>query len=164
MASPKILEQKKSVVSEISDKIKNSSSVVFFDYRGLSVEEITELRRKLRESSSDLKIYKNTLTKIATDGLNINVDEYLVGPSAIAFSEDIIAPIKILTEYAKEHKALEVKGAIVDGEVSGLDVVNKLASIPSREGLLTMLAGGMIQIAKDLSISLNLLAEQKENN
>jgi large subunit ribosomal protein L10 len=164
MANQERLEMKKAVVSEITDKIKDSSSVVFFDYRGLTDEELTELRRKLKDNETDMKVYKNTLTKRALDNLQLVMEECVQGPSAVAFSKDAIAPIKILTDYAKDHVALSIKGGIVDGKASTMDVLSKLATIPSREGLLTMLAGGMIGIARDLSIALNLYAEQKENN
>ena len=161
MPSKNILENKKVVVSEITDKIKESSSIVFFDYRGLTVSEVAELRDKLRQIGTDVKVYKNTLTRRALENLDINMDEALIGPNAISFSKDIVEPIKILTAYAKEHKALEIKTGIIDGEVSTSEDIAKLATIPSREGLLTMVAGGMIGIAKDLSICLHLLSEQK---
>jgi len=161
MASNKILDTKKEVVSEIKDKVSNSSSVIFFDYRGLTVAETMELRKKLRESNSDIKVYKNTLVKRALDNLNLDLGEVLEGPNAMSLSTDVIEPIKIITNYAKEHKALEIKGGIIDGSVSSLEELAKLATIPSREGLLTMLAGGMIGIAKDLSICLHLYSEQK---
>jgi large subunit ribosomal protein L10 len=161
MASNKILDVKKEVVSEIKDKVSDSASVIFFDYRGLSVAETTELRNKLRQSNSDIKIYKNTLVKRALDNLNLNVGNVLEGPNAISLSKDVIEPIKVLTNYAKDHTALSIKGGIIDGNVSSIEELAKLATIPSREGLLTMLAGGMIGIAKDLSICLQLYSEQK---
>lgn len=161
MPSNKILDVKKSVVSEIEDKVSKSSSVIFFDYRGLTVAETMELRNILKASNSDVKIYKNTLIKRALENLKINVDDVLQGPNAMTLSSDVIEPVKVLTNYAKEHKALEIKGGIIDGNVSSLEELAKLATIPSREGLLTMLAGGMIGIAKDLSICLHLYSEQK---
>lgn len=102
MANSKIIEQKQSVVSEIKDKFDNAKSVVLFDYRGLTVSEVTELRRALRESNSDYKVYKNTLTRRATEGLNL--DSFLEGPTAISFSEDELAPVKILSDFAKSHE------------------------------------------------------------
>lgn len=163
MANKLILEKKAQVVEEITSKLKNSAGVVFVDYRGLTDEEITSLRRTLRENNADVKVYKNTLTKRALDSLNISLDECVEGPSALVYSEDAVAPIKVVTNFAKDHEALSVKGGIVDGKVSSLEELAKLATIPSRDGLLTMLAGGMIGIARDLSIALNLYAEQKEN-
>ena len=121
----------------------------------------SELRKILRESDSKYKVWKNTLTKRALDSLNYNLDDCLAGPSAIAYSSDAIAPIKALSTFAKDHPALEIKGGIVDGNVTSLDEIKALSTIPSREGLLTMLAGGLIGTVKDLSIALNLLSEQK---
>ncbi len=163
MANKLIIEKKAQTVEEIASKIKDSAGVVFVDYRGLTDEEITSLRRSLRKNSADMKVYKNTLTKRALDSLNISMDECVLGPSALVYSTDAVAPIKTVTNFAKEHSALSVKGGIVDGKVSSLEELAQLATIPSRDGLLTMLAGGMIGIVKDLSIALNLYAEQKEN-
>ena len=118
MANQKIIERKAEVVNEIAEKMKNSASYVLFEYRGLTVSETNELRRKLRESGSDFKVYKNTLTKRALDSLNINIDERLNGPKAIAFGTDAVAPIKALSEFAKSHTALEMKVGVVDGEIA----------------------------------------------
>lgn len=162
MASNKILELKKEIVSEIKDKVNNSSSVLFFDYRGLTVAEMVELRNKLKKSNSDIKIYKNTLAKLAFNDLKFDMGSVLEGPNAFVLSKASIEPIKVLTEYAKDHKRLTIKGGIIDGNVSSIEELAELATIPSREGLLTMLAGGMMGIVKDLSICLNLYSEQKE--
>ncbi len=164
MANAKILEQKQVVIDEIKDKFSNAKSIVLFDPRGLNVTEVNELRRALRESGSDYKVYKNTLTKRAIADSNFKLDEYLEGPTAISFSSDEIAPVKIIHEFAKNHDALQLKAGIVEGKVATLDELKSYASIPSREGLLTMLAGGMIGTIRDLSISLNLYADQKEEN
>ena len=161
MANQKIIDNKSQVVDEITEVAKSSASFILFDYRGLTAEETTELRRLLRESDSSYKVWKNTLTKRALNSLEYNLDEALEGPSAIAFSSDAIPPIKALSNFAKEHPALEIKGGIVDGNVTSLDEIKALSTIPSREGLLTMLAGGLIGTVRDLSIALNLLSEQK---
>jgi large subunit ribosomal protein L10 len=164
MANAKILEAKQGVIDEITDVAKNSASFILFDYRGLTAEEVTELRRNLRENGAKYKVWKNTLTKRAMDGLNFNLDDCLNGPSAMAYSDDSVAPIKVLSDFAKEHKALEIKGGIVDGEVASLDTIKQLATLPSREGLLTMLASGLIGTVRDLSIALNMLSEEKEKS
>ena len=164
MANAKILEAKQNVIDEITDVAKNSASFILFDYRGLTAEEVAELRRNLRDNGAQYKVWKNTLTKRAMDGLNYNLDDCLNGPSAMAYSDDSVAPIKVLSDFAKEHKALEIKGGIVDGEVTTLENIKELATLPSREGLLTMLASGLIGTVKDLSIALNMLSEEKEKN
>ena len=162
MASSKILEQKKQVVSEIVDKLTNSESVIIFQYQGMTVEELSDLRRQLREVESDVKVYKNTLLKRAADELKINLDDFLEGPNAILFGKTLLEPIKIISEFAKSHDKLDIRVGVISGDVADLSVIKEYASIPSREGLLTMLAGGMMQYVKDLAISLNLYAEQME--
>lgn len=164
MANAKILEAKQGVIDEITEVAKTSASFILFDYRGLTAEEVTELRRNLRENGAKYKVWKNTLTKRALDSLNFNLDDCLNGPSAMAYSDDSVAPIKVLSDFAKEHKALEIKGGIVDGEVASLDTIKQLATLPSREGLLTMLASGLIGTVRDLSIALNMLSEEKEKS
>ena len=164
MANPKILEQKQLVIDEIKSKIENSNGVVLFDYRGLTDAEIKELKLALREVDSEYKVYKNTLMQRALNDLNIDISEHLNGPSALAYSSDQIAPIKVLANFMKKHKAVTLKVGLVDNEVTTSDKLQELATIPSREGLLTMLAGGMIAIPKDLAICLDLHAKNLEEN
>lgn len=164
MANVKILEQKQIVIDEIKEKFANAKSVVLFDPRGLKVSEVTELRRKLRESGSDYKVYKNTLAKRAISDSELELDSYLEGPTAISFSSDELAPVKIISEFAKNHEALQLKAGVVEGKVATLEELKSYAAIPSREGLLTMLAGGMIGTIRDLSICLDLYTKDKEEN
>lgn len=164
MANAKIIEQKQAVVSEIKEKFENAKSVVLFDPRGLKVSEVTELRRSLRESGSDYKVYKNTLAKRALIDSGLDLNSYLEGPTAISFSSDELAPVKILSDFAKEHEALELKAGVVEGHVATLDELKSYAAIPSRDGLLTMLASGLIGTVRDLSICLDLYTKQKEEN
>ena len=163
MASEAILKQKQCVIDEIKDRVQSAKTIVLFDYRGITDSEAKELRVKLRESNSDYKVYKNTLMARAFNDLGIDLNESLTGPSAFAYGEDQIAPIKTLAEFAKSHPALVLKVGIVDGEKADQAKLAEYATIPSREGLLTMLAGGMIGIARDLSICLELYSQQKEN-
>jgi len=162
MANASILAKKQVVIDEIKDRVQNAKGVVLFDYRGLTDAEAKELRRGLREAGADYKVYKNTLMARALKDLNIGVDESLFGPSALAYSEDQVAPIKVLSKFAKDHPAVILKVGIVDNEVTDKSKLAELATIPSRDGLLTMLAGGMIGIVKDLSICLDLYAKEKE--
>ena len=164
MASQKILEQKQLVIDEIKERASAAKTIVLFDYRGITDSEAKELRCKLKESNSDYKVYKNTLMARAFNDLGIDLNEALNGPSAFAYGEDQIAPIKTLSEFAKDHPALVLKVGIVDGEKADQAKLAEYATIPSREGLLTMLAGGMIGIARDLSICLDLYSQQKEEN
>lgn len=162
MASTKILEQKKKTVNEIVDKLKNSESVIIFQYQGMSVADLSDLRRKLKEVQAEVKVYKNTLLKRAADELNINLDDFLAGPNAILFGKTLLEPIKIISEFAKSNDKLDIRVGVISGDVADISVIKEYASIPSREGLLTMLAGGMMQYVKDLAISLNLYAEKME--
>ena len=164
MASEAILKQKQVVIDEIKGRVEAANTIVLFDYRGITDGEAKELRCKLRESNSDYKVYKNTLMARAFDELGIDLSEGLTGPSAFAFGEDQIAPIKTLSEFAKSHPALVLKVGIVDGEKADAAKLAEYATIPSRDGLLTMLAGGMMGIARDLSICLDLYSQQKEEN
>lgn len=162
MANEKILAKKQAIVEEIKDKLQSSKSMVMFDYRGLTDAEAKEIRHKLKEENADYKVYKNTLLKRALNDLNINLDEFLEGPSAVAFGAEELGAIKVLFDAAKTKDALEIKTGIVNGKVTELAELKKLSSIPSREGLLTMLAGGMLEIPKNLAIALDLYAKQKE--
>ncbi len=162
MASEKILATKKQTVDEIIANLKNSESVIIFQYQGLTVADLKELRTKLKEVESEVKIYKNTLLKRAADELKINLDDFLEGPNAVCFGKTLLEPIKIVSEYAKTHDKLDIRVGIISGDVADLATIKEYAEIPSREGLLTMLAGGMMQYVKDLAISLNLYSEQKE--
>ena len=164
MASEAILKQKQVVIDEIKERVEAAKTIVLFDYRGITDSEAKELRCKLRESNSDYKVYKNTLMARAFNDLGIDLNAELNGPSAFAFGEDQIAPIKTLSEFAKDHPALVLKVGIVDGEKADAAKLAEYATIPSREGLLTMLAGGMIGLVKDLSICLDLYSQQKEEN
>ena len=162
MASAKILENKKAIVEEIKSNIQNSESVIIFTYQGLTVSELSNLRKELKKTESEVKVYKNTLFKRAVDELGINLDGFLEGPNAILFGKDLLEPIKVISEFAKEQDKADIKVGIISGAAADLDTIKEYASIPSRDGLLTMLAGGMIQYVKDLAIGLNMYAEQLE--
>lgn len=162
MANPKILEQKQAVIDEIANNVKESSSFIFLENHGLTVEETMELRRELRKSESELKIYKNTLVARALSTLDIDLNDELNGPKVVAFGKDIIEPIKAVAEFSKKHPNLEMKVGIVDGKITGIDELKKLATIPSREGLLTMFASGLMGIARDFAICLDLHSKNLE--
>ena len=166
MANQKILDQKQGIIDEIAEKTKNSNSVILFEYQGLNVEDMTKLRRLLIENDSEFKIYKNTLVKRAFDSLKIDLANELKGPKAIAFSDDMIAPIKVLYDFSKKNKSLVVKTGLVGGEITSEDKLRELSTIPSREGLLTMLAGGLIGTVRNLAICLDLRVQdlEKEEN
>lgn len=162
MASEKSLKLKKDVVNEINAKLDNSKTLLLVDYQGMSVQEINALRQSLKDNGSDLKVYKNTLASLALKEKGIKLDDYMTGPNAYIFSKDIIEPIKIVNEVAKDNENLTIKAGYIDGEFASKEVINEYASIPSYEGLLTMFAGGLIEHVKNFSIALNLHAENLE--
>jgi large subunit ribosomal protein L10 len=140
----KVLNQKKEVVDGISAKMKAAQSMVFADYRGLTVEQDTELRNALRKAGVDYKVVKNTLTRFAAkeNGLDA-LDTYLNGPTAMASSTmDAVAPAKVLSEYAKKYDKLEIKAGVVDGKVIDVNGVKALAELPPREVLIARVLGG----------------------
>lgn len=162
MASEKILKEKQQVIDEIKENVTNAKSVVLFDYRGITDEDSKYLRRKLKDVDANYKIYKNTLMARAFSDLDIDLKDNLNGPSAFLYGNDQISPVKVLTDFAKDHKDVNIKIGIIDNEIADQAKLNKYASLPSREGLLTMLAGAMIAIPRDLSICLDLYAKQLE--
>ena len=164
--SVEAINAKKVVVEEITGKFNDSQSAVVVEYRGLSVAEVTELRRALREEDVEFKVYKNKLVQRATESAGYaEINDKLVGPNAIAFGHsDAVAPARVLANFAKDHEALVLKVGVVDGEIADTEKLKEYATIPSRDGLLTMLAGGMIGLVRDLSICLNLYGEQKEES
>ncbi len=164
MASTKILDQKKEIVNDIVKNIQDSESVILFQYQGLTVADLSDLRKKLRETDATVKVYKNTLLKRALDELNLSFDGFLEGPNAILFGKNLLEPIKVIADFAKEHEKLEIRVGIISGSVADLATINEYATIPSREGLLTMLAAGMMEHVRNLSIALNLYVEGKEEN
>ena len=167
MANQKILDKKQEIIDEIAEKTKNASATVLLEYQGLTVDETNELRRALKEDDSEFKIYKNTLVKRAFDTLKIDLTDDLKGPKAMAFGNDAVAPVKVLYDFAKKHPALVVKVGLIDGEKTDEAKLSELSKLPSRDGLLTMLASGLIYPLKSLSICLDLYAKdlkEKEEN
>ncbi|MBE4906618.1 50S ribosomal protein L10 [Bacillus luteolus] len=158
------VEQKKQIVTEIADKFRASKSTIVVDYRGLSVAEVTELRKQLRDAGIDFKVYKNTLTRRAAEAAEITgLNDALTGPNAIAFSnEDVVAPAKILNDFAKKHEALEIKAGVIEGNIATLEEVKALAELPSREGLLSMLLSVLQAPMRNFALVTKAVAEQKE--
>jgi large subunit ribosomal protein L10 len=135
--------EKEAMISQVLEKLTKSQSVILADYRGLNVQEITELRKRLREAGVEYRVIKNTLTSRAAKAGNIEgLDQYLSGPTALAFGyNDPVTPAKILANFAKDHKKLELKGGILEGKTISLNAVKSLAELPSREALLGQIAG-----------------------
>ena len=139
------VELKQPIVAEISEVIKDAQSVVLVDYRGLTVEEDTALRKQLREAGVNYKVYKNTLMNFAFKGTDFEaLAPYLNGPSAIAVStEDATAPARVLAEFAKKAKNLEIKAGVVEGTLYDAKGMQAVADIPSRDVLISKLLGSL---------------------
>lgn len=137
--------EKVRMVEEIADRLKRSQAVVLTDYRGLDVKAITELRAKLREAGAELKVVKNTLTRLAAQSVEIEgLDSYLEGPTAAAFSySDAVAAAKVISDFAKAHDALQVKAGVLNGKVISAEEVVALAKLPSREELVAKVLWGL---------------------
>jgi large subunit ribosomal protein L10 len=159
-----VLEQKQQVVAVIAEKLRDSKSTVVVDYRGLNVAEVTELRKQLREAGIEFKVYKNTLTRRATEATELTeLDQHLVGPTAIAFgAEDVIAPAKIINDFAKKHEALEIKAGVIEGQVASAEEIKALAELPSRDGLLSMLLSVLQAPMRNMALATKAVADQKE--
>ncbi|KMY46111.1 50S ribosomal protein L10 [Bacillus sp. FJAT-27916] len=158
------INAKKQIVDEIAGKLKDSVSTVVVDYRGLNVAEVTELRKQLREAGIEFKVYKNSMTRRAADQVELSgLNEALTGPNAIAFSnEDVVAPAKILNDFAKKHEALEIKAGVIEGNVASVEEIKALADLPSREGLLSMLLSVLQAPIRNLALATKAVADQKE--
>jgi large subunit ribosomal protein L10 len=158
----KAIEQKRVIVDEIAAKLQNSKTTVVADYRGLTVKETNALRKQLREADVELQVLKNTLTRRATEQIGLSeLNTTLIGPSAIAFSrEDVVAPAKILYKFAKEHKALEIKGGVVEGKVVSMEELKALADLPSREGLLSMLLSVLQAPMRNFALAVKAVADK----
>jgi len=164
MANARIIQEKQQIVEEITTKLRESAATVLTDYRGLNVAQVTELRRKLREAGIEFKVLKNTLIRRATANAELTeLDSVLTGPTAVAFGkDDVVAPAKILSEFAKQNDALKIKGGVVEGRVVGFDEIKALADLPSREGLLSMLLSVLQAPIRNFALAVKAVAEKKE--
>ncbi len=171
----KAIELKKQVVLDIKDKIERSHGIIFYDYRGLTVEEVTELRNKFREAGVEYHVIKNAMLRRAVDMLDIKgLDETLTGPTAVAFGySDAVAPAKVLVEFVKKIKKTQIKSGILGNKTIDIAGIQSLAELPSREQLLGTLAGTLQApisgfartlsgIICKLGYALNAVKEQKQ--
>ena len=156
------IERKAEQVRDLTDKLGRATTVVAFDYPGLSVEQFTKLRGQLREANCEVTVYKNNITRRASvaAGYDALADTF-VGPKALAISyDDVVAPAKIIYDFAKESKVVKLSAGIVEGKFADLDMLNELATLPSRETMLTMLAVGLLTPIRELAIGLNMISEE----
>lgn len=165
MANIKNIEMKAQQVAEVQEKLQKAQSVVVFDYRGLTVSEVTELRSEMRKQGVEYLVIKNAIVERAAeaDGIEAQFLSYLKGPSAFAFGyEDAVAPAKILKDSIKKYKKCEIKGGLINGVVSDAAAMNTLADLPSREVLIARLLGSMMSPISGLAIALDQVAKKND--
>ena len=154
---------KEQKVAEIKEKLEKAQAIVLSKYQGLTVEEDTQLRKNLREAGVEYRVYKNTLVTLAAKELGIEgIAEYLEGPVSIAFGyDDVTAPARILNDFSKDHKALELKAGVVDGEFYDVDKIKQLATIPSKEVLIAKLLGSIKSPISSFARVISAIADSK---
>jgi large subunit ribosomal protein L10 len=164
LANAKVIQAKQESVDAVTAKLRESVTTVVVDYRGLNVAQVTELRKQLREAGIEFQVLKNSLLRRAAAAAELTeLDNVLTGPTAIAFSvNDVVAPAKILNDFAKKNDALELKGAVVEGRVIGVEEVKALAELPSREGLLSMLLSVLQAPVRNFALAVKAVAEKEE--
>ena len=153
------IEKKILAVDELTAKFKEAKTIVSFDYPGLTVENFMKLRRQLRTAGCEAKVYKNNISRRAAEKAGFgSLAESLTGALAIAISyDDVVAPAKIIYEFSKTNKQVVIHSGVIEGSVVGLDGIMALATLPSREGLLTQLAVGLLTPIRELAVGLNMI-------
>ena len=162
--SEAIIAKKAQLVTEVAEQFKNASSVVVVDYLGITVEEATNLRAELRKAGVQFAVVKNSiLSRAAKEAGLEGMDDIFKGPSAVAFSnDDVVAPAKILADFAKKVEALEIKAGVVEGKVSSKEEIEALAKLPNREGLLSMLLSVLQAPVRNTALAFKAVADQKD--
>ena len=162
--SEAIIAKKAQQVSEVSEQFKNATSVVVVDYLGITVEQATNLRTELRNAGVQFAVVKNSiLSRAAKEAGLEGMDDIFKGPSAVAFSnDDVVAPAKILADFAKKVEALEIKAGVIEGKVSSKEEIEALAKLPNREGLLSMLLSVLQAPVRNTALAFKAVADQKD--
>ena len=164
MSREQRIQAKQDQVDLLSEKMKNAASFIVVNYRGLNVAEATDLRKQLRDSDVEMHVVKNTIIRRAAEAAGVEgLEDVFVGPTAIAFSEEeVVAPAKIMVEFAEEAPALEVKGGYMEGEVVTIETIEAVAKLPSRDGLLSMLLSVLQAPIRNTALAFKAVAEKKE--
>lgn len=166
MASEKTLKQKQEEVNKLAEKIKEAKLVLLTDYRGINVTDDTTLRKDLRNVNATCTVIKNNITRRALQECKIEgLEDKLVGPTAVIMSsEDYLEPSKIIYKFSKDNEFYKIKGGVIDGKVMTTEEIITLAKLPSRETLLSMLAGALLSNISKVAVALNEVKKQKEEN
>ena len=165
MASEKIINQKKEEVSKLAEKMKEAKIILLADYRGINVAEVTELRANLRKANSEYRVIKNNITRRAFAEAGFEIDSSLLeGPTVVVMNnEDYLDTAKAIYEFSKDHEFYKIKGGVIEGKVMTAEEIITLAKLPSKETLLSMLAGALLGNISKLAVALNEVKAQKEN-
>ena len=165
MANEKNINIKKEEVSKLAQKMKESTLILLTDYRGINVDEVTSLRNDLRNTKAEYKVIKNNITKRALAECGIEgLEDKLEGPTAVIMStEDYLEPAKVIYNFTKDHDFYKIKGGVIEGKVMTAEEIVTLAKLPSREQLLSMLAGALLGNISKLAVALDQVKIQKEN-
>ncbi|KRL66428.1 50S ribosomal protein L10 [Companilactobacillus versmoldensis] len=160
-----VLNKKQAEVDAVVESLKSAKSVVVIDYLGLTVEEATSMRSELREQGASMQVIKNTILRRAADAAGIEgIEDLFVGPTAIAYSEeDPVAPAKVAAKYAKDVESVEIKGGMIEGKVASLEEIQNLATLPSRDGLLSMLVSVLQAPVRDFALTVKAIADKKDD-
>ncbi|GAW64314.1 50S ribosomal protein L10 [Ligilactobacillus acidipiscis] len=164
--SKEVIAQKAKIVDGVVEKFNNASSIVVTDYRGLTVEEVTELRKQLREEGVEMRVIKNTFLKRAADQTGYEgLDEVFSGPTAVAFGgEDVAAPARVIAKFTEDHEALSIKGGVIEGKVSSVEDINALSKLPDRDGLLSMLLSVLQAPVRNVAYAVKAVADSKDED
>lgn len=158
-----ILEKKQALVQEIAQKFKDAGSSVIVEYRGLTVAEVTDLRRELREADVEFKVMKNSMVQRAVKEAGYDeLLESLTGPNAFAFSEDAVAPSRVLAKFARSHKNLVLKSGVVDGKIMGVEDLERLSKLPNKDGMISMLMGCLQSPVRSMACAIKAVADSME--
>ena len=165
MASEKILNQKKEEVTKLANEMKEAKLILLTDYRGINVEDVTNLRTELRNAKAEYKVIKNNITRRALAECGIEgLEEQLTGPTAVIMSnEDYLEPAKAIYKFSKDNDFYKIKGGVIEGKVMTAEEIITLAKLPSRETLLSMLAGALLGNISKLAVALDQVKVQKES-
>ena len=159
MPSEKVLENKKAMVKQLTERLQNAQAGVLADYRGLTVEQDTELRRKLREANVEYTVLKNSIIRFAAKEVGLeDLDSVLEGPTS---NDDVISPAKVLCDFAKGNDLLEIKAGFVEGKVISIDEVKQYASIPSKEVLISKMMGSLQSPISKLARTLQAIVTEE---
>ena len=166
--SKEIIAKKAAIVEEVFEKFQSASSAVVVDYRGLTVEEVTDLRKQLRDAGVKMSVIKNKILDRAVEGTDYeDLKSTFVGPTAVIYTDnadDVTEPARIVSKYEDDFDVIEIKGGMLEGKLTSKDEIKELAAIPGREGLLSMLVSVLQAPVRDFAYAVKAVAESKDED